>query len=60
MKLTIDIDIDGFEMYHDIAKDKDAQELHINEHLYEMIAGFGDWEKFRFTFQFEEESDGTQ
>ena len=55
MKLTIEVDIDGFEMYHDLANDEDVQRHAIREHLYEMIAGFGDSNNFDFTFRFDEE-----
>ena len=60
MKLTIEIDIKGFEMYHDLAEDKDAQKHFFNESLYEMIAGMGDWDSFTFDFTFREVNDGKE
>ena len=57
MKLMIEVNIKGFEMYHDLAENEEYQNCHINEHVYELIAGLGDWDSFRVNFKFDKEAD---
>ena len=54
MKLLIEVDIEDFEMYHNLAESKESQEHCINECISEMITYLGDYEKFNLKFSFTE------